>query len=115
MENKKLFLQLKIKGNFGVGFRRSLKEKAEELDVCGYVKNTSEVELELEVYGKKESIHSFLEFCNVGNGKRNIFLVETTEIKAGSEFKGFKIIPSPKIKQSVLKKLFSFYKNLSRG
>ena len=54
---------LNVRGRVqGVFFRSNTKEKANELKLCGYVKNLPTNDVEVVVQGKKEKVDELIEF-----------------------------------------------------
>ena len=59
-------VHLVIKGKVqGVYYRVSAKEKANALDIKGWVKNTGE-NVEVMASGNKEQLETFIEWCRLG-------------------------------------------------
>ena len=70
---------LKITGRVqGVFFRARTKDKAEELDVKGFVRNEEDSSVYIECEGDEENLEKFLEWCHKGPEKAR---VENVEIK----------------------------------
>jgi len=51
----------------GVSFRYYAKEKAEELDICGWVRNESDNSVHIEVEGEEENLKEFIAWCHQGS------------------------------------------------
>lgn len=67
--DKQPVLHLLIEGRVqGVGFRYSTQRQASLLNLCGWVKNTSEGRVELVAQGASEDINAFLAWCQSGPG-----------------------------------------------
>jgi acylphosphatase len=63
MTTKHLIIKGKVQGVF---YRASAKKKAEELRVCGWVKNTKEGHVEALVSGETDQVDQFIEWCYKG-------------------------------------------------
>jgi len=50
----------------GVFFRAFIKEKADELDITGFVKNESDGSVYVEAEGEKELLETFVAWCKQG-------------------------------------------------
>jgi acylphosphatase len=60
-------LHIIVKGKVqGVFYRASAKEKAEELTLTGWVKNTPDGAVEIMVSGKEEEVRQFIDWCLQG-------------------------------------------------
>ncbi len=83
---------LLIKGKVqGVFYRVSAKEKAEEFQLTGWVKNTPEGNVEALVSGSKERIQQFIDWCKQGPPRAEVTDVIVTEKEDGA-FEAFTII-----------------------
>ena len=83
-------LNIKIYGQVqGVFFRVSAKEKAEELNIAGFVRNEPDGPVYVEAEGEKESLDEFLQWCKNGPEGAKVDKVEVAEgsLKNFSEFK----------------------------
>jgi acylphosphatase len=73
----------------GVFFRKNTKQKAQELNITGWVKNANNDKVEILAFGNTEDLSKFITWCKQGPPKaivKNIH-VEETEIKhAPKEF-----------------------------
>lgn len=75
----------------GVFFRDSCQKKAQELDVKGWVKNTSGgVEAVLE--GEDERVNQLVEWCKKGPNAAEVEKVDFKEEDFQDEFEEFKIL-----------------------
>ena len=63
METVNLLIQGKVQGVF---YRASARDKAMELGLTGWVKNTQDGDVEIVTSGDKESIKKFIEWCRKG-------------------------------------------------
>ncbi|WP_207493744.1 acylphosphatase [Aridibaculum aurantiacum] len=83
-------LHLLIKGKVqGVFYRVSARDKAVELGLKGWVKNTADGNVEALVSGNEEKVDQFVSWCWEGPSRASVAAVETkeTEDEAGEEFK----------------------------
>ncbi len=56
----------------GVFFRKNAKQKAEELRLSGWVKNTPDDKVELLVQGNDTDINKYIEWCKKGPPKAKV-------------------------------------------
>lgn len=67
MANSKLSLRITVVGKVqGVYFRKSTLQKAKELGVSGWVKNTASGNVEIWAEGDEMAIENFVNWCTVG-------------------------------------------------
>lgn len=60
-------LKVNIKGNVqGVNFRKSVLEKAKQLDIKGIVKNEASGDVYMEAVGEESALEALLAFCKEG-------------------------------------------------
>ena len=76
----------------GVFFRRNTKLKAEELDLHGWVKNTSDNKVEIFVQGNKKNLIIFCDWCMQGPPKAQVKNVDVTETKPDNNITDFVIV-----------------------
>jgi len=80
-------LNIKIFGRVQrVFFRHSAKQKAEELDIKGSVRNEPDGAVYIEAEGKEENLKQFLDWCHQGPDSAK---VEKVEFKFAPEIKNF--------------------------
>ena len=85
-------LHLLIKGKVqGVFYRASAKEMANKLKLNGWIKNTTEGNVEATVNGSEESIEQFIDWCRKGLKNANVTDVLITP-KPDDGLTGFQII-----------------------
>ena len=85
-------VHLLIKGDVqGVFYRATARDKAEELGVTGWIKNTEEGDVEALASGSEEQLNKFTMWCKVGPPKASVTDVAVTKQPEAS-FTGFKII-----------------------
>lgn len=72
----------------GVWFRKSTKEKADELGVVGLVRNEVDGSVYIEAEGEKEIIEAFIAWCHSGSEQSEVKQVITQELapRADTEF-----------------------------
>jgi acylphosphatase len=74
-------LHILVKGKVqGVFFRASAKEKAVELNLSGWVKNTAEGDVEAMVTGEESALNAFVAWCHSGPSRANVTTVEVTTV-----------------------------------
>lgn len=70
-------LNIKIFGLVqGVFFRDAAKEKADKLNIYGFVKNESNGTVYIEAEGEEENLKEFLNWCRVGPASSQVEKVE---------------------------------------
>jgi acylphosphatase len=85
-------IHLIIKGKVqGVFYRVSAKEKADELNITGSVKNTEEGNVEITASGSQEQIQIFISWCRKGPKNASVTDIITTE-QPLQLFQGFTVI-----------------------
>jgi len=83
-------LRIKVSGKVqGVFFRASTKGRAEELGICGWVKNESDGSVLIEAEGDEDSMNEFTNWCKDGPllSKVENVLTETIEARNYTDFK----------------------------
>jgi acylphosphatase len=84
-------VHLLIKGKVqGVFYRAAAKEKAGQLKLTGWIKNTAEGAVEAMASGADESIKAFIEWCKMGPSQAVVTSVQTTAL-ADQNFNDFHI------------------------
>jgi acylphosphatase len=85
-------VHLIIKGKVqGVYFRATAKNVASEMDVKGWVRNTSEGDVEIVAVGARQDIDRFIEWCKHGPSQAivtNVIITPTED----ENFEQFKIL-----------------------
>jgi len=72
-----------ISGNVqGVFFRKYAKQKADELKLTGWVKNTEEGNVELFAQGDENKIAALIQWCHRGSPKSKVEHVEVKQANA---------------------------------
>ena len=75
----------------GVWFRSSTKQKAEQLGVTGWVRNTKDGRVEAIFEGEENSVKSLIEWCHHGPPLAKIEKVEVNNQSPTNGFDGFSI------------------------
>lgn len=85
-------VHLLIKGKVqGVFYRASAKDVAEQLNLTGWIRNTSEGDVESVVTGDEDLVNEFIEWCKKGPGKAKVKKVVVSE-KEAEQFVSFSIV-----------------------
>jgi len=80
MENKIIRYKLKVYGRVqGVFYRQSAQQKAEELDLRGFVRNDSDGKVYIEVEGSEEDLKKFITWSRKGSQYAEVKKVEVSE------------------------------------
>jgi len=74
----------------GVFFRKYIKEKADELNIRGFVRNLEDGRVEVIAEGRDENVNKMIELCKQGSPHSDVKNIETQELKHQG-FKEFKI------------------------
>jgi len=75
----------------GVFFRASTKQKAEQLGLKGWVRNTSDGNVEAIFEGPEDVINEMIEWCHRGPPLSKVTNVEIKKQKATNAFEDFSI------------------------
>ena len=75
----------------GVFFRQTVKDKADNLGLKGFVRNVED-SVEAVFEGEKEKIAEMIEFCKVGPSYAKVKEVKTKEETYSGEFKEFRVL-----------------------
>lgn len=74
-------VQLLIKGRVqGVYYRASAKDKADELGVTGWVRNTRDGDVELLAVGSQDRIEAMIRWCHIGPPASKVTAVEVRSL-----------------------------------
>ena len=85
-------VHLLIKGKVqGVFYRASARDKANELGIKGWVKNTRDGDVEIVASGQKESLKNFIDWCHKGP-RRAIVTGVTITVMETNNFQDFQIL-----------------------
>lgn len=82
--------QILVKGKVqGVFFRATAKDVAEENNLTGWVRNTSDGDVEALVTGEEENVSAFIRWCRQGPRRAEVaeVIVTPTALQSFSEFK----------------------------
>ena len=88
METMHLIISGKVQGVF---YRASAKKKAEELNIRGWIKNTSEGNVEAVITGHELRIKDFIEWCKSGPDRAKVDDVQIL-LQEFLDFESFKIV-----------------------
>lgn len=75
----------------GVFFRHGTKEKAQSLNLTGWVRNTEEGGVEVVAEGAKENLEELIKWCREGPPGAQVKKVEVEWQEATGEFGSFEI------------------------
>jgi acylphosphatase len=75
----------------GVFFRDSTRQKAEELGLAGWVKNTPDGSVEAVFEGPSEKVREMLRWCEEGPRQASVENVDTDIEDTGGELSGFEV------------------------
>ena len=90
--NDKERAHVRISGQVqGVFFRDSTRQKAEELDLAGWVKNTPDGNVEAVFEGPPEKVREMLGWCEEGPRQASVENVDADFEDAGGDFSGFEV------------------------
>jgi acylphosphatase len=76
METVRLLIKGKVQGVF---YRASARDRAVELGIKGWVKNTPEGNVEVVATGEKENLEKFIDWCRKGPSKALVVDVVITK------------------------------------
>jgi len=83
-----VFIEGRVQGVF---FRAHTKEKAEELNLSGWVRNLPDGRVEAVFEGEKSNIEKMIAWCHVGPPLARVEKVEVKWEEPKGEFEGFSI------------------------
>ena len=75
----------------GVGFRYFVKQKADELALTGWVRNTPEGNVEVVLEGDQKKLEEVIAVCREGPPPASVKNVSVEESEATGEFRSFEI------------------------
>ncbi|HEC89179.1 MAG: acylphosphatase [Thermoplasmata archaeon] len=75
----------------GVWFRATTKEKAEEYNIKGWVRNTSDGKVEAVFIGEEEDVEKMIQWCHHGPPLARVEKVEVSSYPSTEDFKDFTI------------------------
>jgi acylphosphatase len=76
----------------GVWFRASTKEKADELKIKGWVKNTPDGKVEAVFEGPKEKVEEIIKWCHHGPVLARVTNIDIKWEKPTKEYTDFRIV-----------------------
>lgn len=88
MKTLKLFISGIVQGVF---FRKSVEDKAKELELKGFVRNLDDGRVEVVVEGKDENVNEMVKACKQGLPHSEVKSLTTEEIKHQG-FSGFRTL-----------------------
>ena len=88
METVNLLVKGKVQGVF---YRASVRGKAEELGINGWVKNTPDGHVQILASGEEEALKEFIRWCHTGPSRAVVKSVSVTP-QESSDVHGFRII-----------------------
>jgi acylphosphatase len=81
-----------IKGKVqGVFFRKLAKQKADELNITGWVRNTDSGNVEMLAQGTDDAMSQFIEWCKEGPQKAEVSDVQVNQAWPNPSLKNFSI------------------------
>lgn len=84
-------VHLLIRGKVqGVFYRATAKERADGLELKGWIKNTKTGDVEAVVSGTDDAVNAFIDWCHKGPDKANVTEVIVTE-REKEQFENFRI------------------------
>ncbi len=89
MTAKHIIISGKVQGVF---FRKNAKQKANELKLYGWVKNTANDTVEALVQGNETDINKFIDWCRQGPPKAEVEHVDIAEKETDNSLKEFAIV-----------------------
>lgn len=85
---------IKVYGDVqGVNFRYYAKQKAEELGITGYVRNSSNGTVDIEAEGESQALEQFIAWCRQGPKFAQVADVEFEYTDKVRNFSSFNIVP----------------------
>ena len=78
----------------GVWYRASTKQKAEELGLRGWVKNTQEGNVEAVFEGSEAAIDEMIAWCRKGPALAHVTNVNVIEKRQGNQYTDFTVLHS---------------------
>ena len=86
---KHIIVEGKVQGVF---FRKTTKQKSQELNITGWVKNTSDDKVEILAFGNTEDLSKFITWCKQGPPKAIVKNIHVEEIEIKDKPKEFSIV-----------------------
>lgn len=86
---------LRISGKVqGVGYRRYTQLKAEQLGLCGWVRNRLDGSVEALVHGAPDAVEALVKWAHDGSPKAVVTDVKVTEKESHEQLDGFRTLPT---------------------
>jgi acylphosphatase len=76
----------------GVWYRASTKEKAEELGLTGWVKNTAQGNVEAVFEGEESTVNEMIAWCRKGPPLAQVADVKVNRKRFGGAYTGFAVV-----------------------
>lgn len=89
MRTRKRYRHVVIGRVQGVGFRYYVRQKANELNLGGWVKNKMDGSVEIEVEGYEDTLDIFVDMLKLGNGFSRIDRIFSSELPGLEDFQSF--------------------------
>ncbi|HEY5370151.1 MAG TPA: acylphosphatase [Hanamia sp.] len=89
METFRLLISGKVQGVF---FRETSRKIAEKLNITGWVKNTSDGEVEALITGEEKDLKEFVNFCKTGPQRAMVDKVKISKEEKIITFKRFDVL-----------------------
>ncbi len=84
--------EIKITGRVqGVWFRKYTEDKANELGIKGWVRNTADGNVLAMALGERKELDTFIDFLKIGPPMSRVDKISTSEITALGDFENFTI------------------------
>lgn len=75
----------------GVGFRHFATVKASELNIQGWVKNSSSGNVIVRAQGEKEDVKTFIDYLRRGPSSARVADISTSELNSSGKYSGFNV------------------------
>jgi len=76
----------------GVFFRKYTQQKANELNITGWVRNTDDDRVEILAQGKETNLRDFIEWCKQGPPNAEVEDIEITDEENDDRLKKFSVV-----------------------
>jgi len=73
----------------GVGFRHFVRQKANELNLGGWVRNKMDGSVEIEVEGHQDTLQIFIDLVKLGNGYSRVDRIFNSELPGLEAYQSF--------------------------
>jgi acylphosphatase len=82
-----------VKGRVqGVFFRKHTQQKAYELNITGWVRNTDDDRVEIFAQGEEHNLREFIEWCKVGPARAEVEDLEITDENNDGSLRRFSVV-----------------------